>query len=184
MVLYESGSLLHGRPFPMKGRSYANIFIHFEPTGEHLYDNVWEDIDDFYPPYIVPGSPQIDRWAKANPSGWRKHSQSAAGVSRPQGHLSAALGDVDALKAIAQEDRKALHKKDENGWQPIHEAARAGQLDVVRYLVEEHGADVDSVTNHGGGSSPYNIAAHAFSADHPVSLYLMSKGAKNVGPEL
>jgi prolyl 4-hydroxylase len=31
MVLYESHSILHGRPFPLKGRFYANIFIHFAP---------------------------------------------------------------------------------------------------------------------------------------------------------
>jgi prolyl 4-hydroxylase len=30
MVLYESGSLIHGRPFPMKGNYYANVFIHFQ----------------------------------------------------------------------------------------------------------------------------------------------------------
>eukprot|EP00816_Leptocylindrus_hargravesii_P000281 CAMPEP_0196826108 /NCGR_PEP_ID=MMETSP1362-20130617/93443_1 /TAXON_ID=163516 /ORGANISM="Leptocylindrus danicus, Strain CCMP1856" /LENGTH=531 /DNA_ID=CAMNT_0042206649 /DNA_START=118 /DNA_END=1714 /DNA_ORIENTATION=+ len=36
MVLYESHSVLHGRPFPLKGRYYANIFIHFEPTGHTL----------------------------------------------------------------------------------------------------------------------------------------------------
>lgn len=28
----ESHSLLHGRPFPLKGRYFANIFIHFEPS--------------------------------------------------------------------------------------------------------------------------------------------------------
>jgi prolyl 4-hydroxylase len=33
MVLYESHSVLHGRPFPLKGRFMANVFIHFEPTG-------------------------------------------------------------------------------------------------------------------------------------------------------
>lgn len=27
----ESHSLLHGRPFPLKGRYFSNIFIHFEP---------------------------------------------------------------------------------------------------------------------------------------------------------
>ena len=29
MVLYESGTLIHGRPFPLKGRYYANTFIHY-----------------------------------------------------------------------------------------------------------------------------------------------------------
>lgn len=40
MVLYESHTTIHGRPFPMKGRFYANIFCHFAPidhdkTNEH-----------------------------------------------------------------------------------------------------------------------------------------------------
>ena len=34
MVLYESHSVLHGRPFPMKGKYYANIFVHFKPIFE------------------------------------------------------------------------------------------------------------------------------------------------------
>ena len=32
MVLYESHTVLHGRPFPLKGRFYANIFVHFKPV--------------------------------------------------------------------------------------------------------------------------------------------------------
>lgn len=33
MVLYESHSVIHGRPFPLKGKYYANLFVHFEPLG-------------------------------------------------------------------------------------------------------------------------------------------------------
>lgn len=36
MALYESHSVLHGRPFPLKGKYFANIFVHFEPTGHSL----------------------------------------------------------------------------------------------------------------------------------------------------
>jgi prolyl 4-hydroxylase len=184
MVLYESGSLLHGRPFALKGNFYANVFVHFEPTGEHLHDNGFDDVDDFYPPYLLLDSPEIDNWARRNPSGWRKHSPSAAGLARPKGHSAAALGDVDSLQRLAREDKNAMHTKDVNGWQPIHEAARAGNLKVVKLLVEKHGADVNSVTNFGEGSSVYNIAAQSFSPDHPVAIYLKSMGAKNIGPEL
>ena len=31
IIFYESARLLHGRPDPLKGRSYANIFCHFSP---------------------------------------------------------------------------------------------------------------------------------------------------------
>ena len=33
MVWYESASVVHGRPYPMKGRSYENLFIVFKPRG-------------------------------------------------------------------------------------------------------------------------------------------------------
>lgn len=55
MVLYESHALLHGRPFPLKGRYFANVFIHFEPTGHTLRhnskansDEAENDIDEKY----------------------------------------------------------------------------------------------------------------------------------------
>ena len=36
MVLYESHSVIHGRPYPLKGKYYANLFVHFEPLGYTL----------------------------------------------------------------------------------------------------------------------------------------------------
>ena len=32
IVFYESGRLLHGRPIPLKGTKFANIFCHFMPV--------------------------------------------------------------------------------------------------------------------------------------------------------
>lgn len=175
MVLYESGSLIHDRPFPLKGNFYANIFIHFEPTGQHLYDSEWDALDDFFPPYLVGDSPVIDNWARRNPSGWKKQDPPAAGLSRPKGHVAASRGDVQDNKQLAREYKQLLHKKDESLWQPIHEAARAGNLDVIKLLVETRGADINSsVTNFGDGSSVYNVAIQAFSPDHPVALYCTS----------
>jgi len=31
MIIYEGHSIIHGRPFPLQGEFYANIFVHFEP---------------------------------------------------------------------------------------------------------------------------------------------------------
>ena len=36
LVWYESASVVHGRPYPMSGRSYDNVFIVFKPKG-HWY---------------------------------------------------------------------------------------------------------------------------------------------------
>ena len=36
MILYESHSVIHGRPFSLEGRFMANVFVHFEPVGQKL----------------------------------------------------------------------------------------------------------------------------------------------------
>ena len=36
MILYESHSVIHGRPYPFRGTYYANLFIHFEPIGHTI----------------------------------------------------------------------------------------------------------------------------------------------------
>lgn len=100
-----------------------------------------------------------------------------------EGHAAAAVGDVETLKELAVENKRALHAQDANGWQPLHEAVRAGHIDAVRLLVE-HGADVNAVTNFGTGVSPYHIARKSLSPSHPVAEFLAELGAIDVGPEL
>jgi hypothetical protein len=47
MVLYESHSVIHGRPFPLNGKYFANVFVHFEPMGRLLAEEeVKEDDND------------------------------------------------------------------------------------------------------------------------------------------
>ncbi len=92
-VLYESHSVLHGRPFPLKGKFMANLFIHFEPTGHSLRHNAriaeehGKDVHEKYrdalkrgvaghendnnglPSYITPGSAEESHWRKQHPFG-------------------------------------------------------------------------------------------------------------------
>ena len=186
MVLYESHSLIHGRPFPLKGRYFANIFIHFEPTGRKLSDDgdgYLDELDDFFPPYIIPDSPEAKNWKLRNPQGWKFSSPSAAQVNSPEGHAAAATGDLTTLAAIAKKNRKLLHAKDANGWQPIHEAARGGHLEVVQLLLE-HDVDINARTHGGKGGSPLNVAIESLSENHPVAKFLSENGAINIEPEL
>ena len=95
MVLYESHSVIHGRPFPLKGRFYANLFVHFEPVGHSLRhdhevehgdvhekykDSVkkglggHENQNDGLPSYILKDSPEEEKWRNAHPGGWKKVS--------------------------------------------------------------------------------------------------------------
>ena len=64
----------------------------------------------------------------------------------------------------------------------LHEGARGGHLEVVRYLVE-NGADVNATTGDNGGTALY-YAKKRFDADHPVIAYLESLGAVESGPDL
>lgn len=66
-VLYESHSIIHGRPFPLKGRHMANVFIHFEPIGPMGGEVEYGKTD--LPPYVIPGSPEEEHWRKHNPDG-------------------------------------------------------------------------------------------------------------------
>lgn len=186
LVLYESGSLMHGRPFPLKGRYYANIFIHFEPTGKPLGREVppnGADQDDpFFPPYLLAGSEELENWAQQNPYGFKKPSPSAAQVDTPEGHYYAQQGDVEGLRALKKKNPKALLKKDRNGWTPLHEAIRGGHHEAVKFLIGV-GADKNARTHHGFGSTPLALAIEELTANHPVSRYLLGIGAENIGPE-
>jgi prolyl 4-hydroxylase len=187
MVLYESGSLIHGRPFPLVGRSYANIFIHFEPTGRQLNDhtNAYLDtLDDFYPPYLVPNSPEYDHWGERNPNGWRPSKDPVpAGhiqqIHTPEAHAAAATGDIYRLHKVAKQNKSALYQKDVNGWQPVHEAARAGHTDVVKLLLQ-HGVEKDArIGRTGEGGSVLNLALEHLGEDHDLVKYLRSIGAND-----
>jgi prolyl 4-hydroxylase len=186
MVLYESHSLIHGRPFPLKGRYFANIFIHFKPMGRklsHHSDDYKEELDDFLPPYILPNSPEVENWTRRNPHGWKMPSPSVTAVDIPAAHRAAALGDTESIQKIAVKDKKALHAKDGNGWQPIHEAARAGHVHIIQLLLE-HDVDINARTNDGKGGSPLHVAIIRFSKSHPVSRFLEENGGINIEPEL
>lgn len=74
LVLYESHSIIHGRPFPLKGRYMANVFIHFEPIGPVGGEVEFGKTD--LPPYLLPGSEEEEHWRRSNPNG-HKVSRSA-----------------------------------------------------------------------------------------------------------
>lgn len=49
-----------------------------------------------------------------------------------------------------------VHENDANGWTPLHEAARVGNLDIISFLVEDAGGDVTESTT--GGKTVLQIA--------------------------
>jgi len=207
MVLYESHSVPHGRPFPLKGRFYANIFIHFEPTGHslrhHNFDPNHKDPDLSYaeamkrgvsghesdhhglPTYLVENTPWERKWKQQHPGEWEptEKAQSSFTTGSTEAHEAAGKGDLQRLKEIAHSDPESMHKTDGNGWKPLHEGARGGHTDVVKLLVG-YGSDVNDRTNHGRGVTPLWLAKERFGDRHPIVKFLEDLGALSIGPEL
>jgi prolyl 4-hydroxylase len=159
MVLYESHSVIHGRPFRLQGRYYANIFVHFEPIGPLGSSEVNYTSD--LPPYLIPGSVWESEWRHDNPDGW---------IQDP---LSLVLrGDFMTLKDMAHRfPWDVLHRSDLRGWQPLHEACRQGLLDIVMFLVDR-GANIHAVAHVQGGVTPMEVAQRYLKPNHPVIAYL------------
>jgi len=203
MVLYESHSVLHGRPFALKGRYMANIFIHFEPTGHTLRHNQkveHGDVDKKYkesvarghggheaasdglPPYIIPGTPEETNWRRFHPNNKRSRQRSFS-TGSTNTHYAAQTGNLDAVMAAVKKDKSVVNETDSNGWRPLHEAARGGHKEVVRYLYDS-GADLNARTNDGNGGTALWWAKKSLGSDHEVVSYLESLGALDAGPEL
>lgn len=74
MLFYESATLIHGRPFPYKGRIFANAFLHYKPVHgwgwalskdlqHYVYDNKKvENIIHFDSPNMYKTTPNLDRF--------------------------------------------------------------------------------------------------------------------------
>jgi hypothetical protein len=175
MVLYESHSVIHGRPFPMKGRYFANIFVHYEPIGRKsetgdivLDDNMRAAREVGLPPYVIPGSPWDEEWRNKNRNGWELYS--------PIDPMDASyFGRTEELKVLAVMNKTKLFETDQNGWSSIHQAARMGHVDTLKYLLDQ-GADVDFRTNGGRGRSPLKIAIDFLGEDHAVTTLLKEAG--------
>ena len=61
-----------------------------------------------------------------------------------------------------------LHVADSNGWTPLHKAVRAGHVDIVEYLVQEVGLDINEETNE--DDSAISLALEHHGANHPVTV--------------
>ena len=78
---------------------------------------------------------------------------------------------------------KSIVAKDENGWQPLHEAVRSGHMNVIKFLVEEGKVDINARTGADGrGGSTLWWSKKYHGSNHPVTVYLEENGAVDVAP--
>ena len=65
-------------------------------------------------------------------------------------HRQAREGDLNGLReAVAADLSNILSVPDANGWTTLHEAIRAGNIEIIEYLVRDVGLDLTAETNQG-----------------------------------
>jgi len=82
-------------------------------------------------------------------------------------------GNLDYIKSIISENPGRINQKDKDGNSFLHLAVRAGNADMVKFLVSK-GADVNMKDNY--GQTPLQISAHSDNVE--VVIQLVSNGAK------
>ena len=145
------------------------------------------EVNNSNPAYLEPGSNLLHR---------------AAAIGDMQ-YVASQIERVEALTsagAIATEARK-FSQPDRNGWQPIHEAARSGQLDVLCLLLEvdvvtrEDTAEVayrrragmlqvnvNARTNDNRGYTPLRLVEEHQGTDSECCELLCQVGGVSLGP--
>jgi prolyl 4-hydroxylase len=188
---------------------YLALFLrlkHFEPTGHTLRhtsrieeesggdvhkkyrDSVekglsgHESDNNGLPPYLLAGTPEEKNWRRSHPNGYDSTNTDTFTTGSTSAHVAAQKGDLEGLTSAVGKKKDVVNEKDENGWTPLHEGARGGHLEIVKYLVAS-GADANARTSSTGGTALW-WAKKEFGAHHPVVQFLEGLGALEAGPEL
>ena len=94
------------------------------------------------------------------------------------------------MPLLIRPNRNSLHKEknpssikkiDGNGWSAIHEAVRADELEVLKWLVAQ-GLDINLRTHFGSGGTPLYWAKRYHGDDSNIVKYLESLGAIDIEP--
>ena len=97
-------------------------------------------------------------------------------------HIAAKLGNLPDMQQLVaattsnaggHRRRLLLTAPDQNGWQPLHEAARGGYLEIIQYLAVEQAQYVDLHATTNSGQSPLSLAQEFHGEDHPVTRLLL-----------
>ena len=111
------------------GDSYKDSVARRQGGHEHHNDGL--------PDYIVEGSEEDVKWRRDHPNKIKLDKNVGARTARTDGvtkaHTAAATGDVTSMINIIDNEKHLVHKKDFNGWTPLHEGARGGHVEVVKH---------------------------------------------------
>jgi hypothetical protein len=134
------------------------------------------------PPYLLAGTPEEANWRRSHPSGYDSSNTDTFTTGSTSAHTAAQKGDLSGLTEEVGKKKDIVNQKDKNGWTPLHEGARGGHLEVVKYLIT-NGADANATTGTNGGTALW-WAKKELGADNPVVEFLETLGALEAGPDL
>jgi prolyl 4-hydroxylase len=183
MVLYESHSIIHGRPFPLRGRFMANLFVHFEPLGpkDRLHDPSVKQSSGL-PPYVLPNTVVAKEWLEEYPAP-RKPRVTSYTFGTSYAHFAAKEGSLDQLIQEFEHNRNVIHEFDSDGYTPLHWAVQREHLPLVQFLISK-GADRDIASRDSYKATSLWWARSLYSASHLIVQFLKRIGALDIGPEL
>lgn len=184
-VLEFHDTILLTQPFSL---SCPTQHSHFEPIGPNDGEITYKEGE--LAPYVIPGSLEEENWWRQNPDGHRITQQRGFTTGSTDAHKYANMGDIERLKEILDQNERLVNKRDVNGWTPLHEAVREGNLDAITFLLER-GADINArIGPRGEGGTALFLAKDHHRDDEDdeeeseVELFLKKHGAIMVEPEL
>lgn len=150
MVLYESHTCVHGRPAPLQGRFYANVFVHFIPVDHEGHDKNEGD------------SARLAFGKKAPKIGGHEQEQHTADEleQHRREHEEEAQARLALMEGKAKQQQRRWHRDggeeeeeeeeytDEfadadfsTGSTPLHFAAATGDVQRVKELISKGGGE-------------------------------------------
>lgn len=97
-------------------------------------------------------------------------------------HTAAATNDIESLRRFLRIKPEFAIHKDDNGWEPLHEAAYGRQVEAVEMLLQQPLVDVNTRTARNGATALWWL--RGIPDDDPVVVLLKAAGGYVDGPEL
>ncbi len=139
MLLYESHTILHGRPFPLNGRYFANYFMHYTPVGHEGRSPTPHGLNTFH-----------DAAQRASTDA-APQALSQSGRSHPPVFLES-CSDPNAasvlVELLSSDPAKLIETKTKGGNTCLLVAAEHDAVENVKVLLA-HGANVNAKQRSG-----------------------------------
>lgn len=145
----------------------ANVFVHFQPVDHEEMNEIDRQGRQLQPnqePLAV---------RRRHGSSLRSQTAESENDDNRRFMIAAAHGDIDTLRRLLARNHGFIEYSDSNDWQALHEAVRGGDLETVKYLVD-NGADIGWEVK--GGGNPLWVAKKSLPAGHEVIKYLREIG--------